>query len=409
MHPATFITTAFGKVRLAVVALLMLAWPAVAQIPNGVIPSGVGVNIHFVTGQTEDLDMIAAAGFKFIRMDFAWDATEPKRGEYDWNGYDELTANLEKRGIRAIYILDYVNAAYEKTVNATHPFTHEAQQHTASPRNPESIAAFARWSAAAAKHFHGHHILWEIYNEPNGFFWKPKPDAKEYAALALATAKAIKEAEPSATVVAPALSGFEWPFFETLFKSGTLQYLDAITVHPYRDPRMPPETATPDYKKLREMISKYAPDGKKNMPILSGEWGYSTFAHGVSLEEQGAYIVRQQLVNLLNGVPLSIWYDWKNDGHDANENEHNFGTVTFDLQPKPAYIALRNMVRELDGYKLERRVDQTDEKDYVLLFSKGKKRKLAAWSTVSPHSISLKLTKTTMNVGLLPVYIEVSN
>jgi hypothetical protein len=335
-----------------------------------------------------------------------WDATEPQRGHYDWKAYDELTANLERRGIRAIYILDYVNSAYEQTVDATHPFTHEAQKHTSSPRHPESIAAFAHWAAAAAKHFHGHHIIWEIYNEPNGFFWKPKPDAKEYAALALATARAIREAEPSATVVAPALAGFEWPFFETLFQSGALQYLDAITVHPYRSPNMPPETAAADYKKLRELIRRYAPSGKKNMPVISGEWGYSTHTGGVSLETQAAYIVRQQLSNLLNGVPLSIWYDWKNDGQDPKENEHNFGTVTYDSQPKPAYIALRNMVRELDGYKLERRLDQSDDKDYVLLFSSAKKRKLAAWTTGSPHSILIKFTGKKVTVSALPIYID---
>lgn len=377
-----------------------------AQIPTATIPNGVGVNIHFVTGAKEDLDMIAAAGFKFIRMDFAWDSTEPNRGQYVWKAYDELTANLDHRGIRAIYILDYVNTAYEGTVDATHPFTHESQKHTASPRHPESIAAFGRWAAAAAKHFHGHKIIWEIYNEPNGFFWKPKPDAKEYAALAVATAKAIHEAEPSATVVAPAMAGFEWPFFETLFQSGALQYLDAITVHPYREPNLPPETAASDFKKLRELIARYAPSGKKNMPILSGEWGYSTHTHGVSLETQAAYLVRQQLSNLLNGVPFSIWYDWKNDGQDANENEHNFGTVGWDLQPKPAYIAISNMVRELNGYKLERRVDQPNDKDYVLLFSSGKKRKIAAWTIGSAHAIDVKFTGKKERLGALPIYID---
>jgi hypothetical protein len=177
-------------------------------------------------------------------------------------------------------------------------------------------------------------------------------------------------------------------------------------VHPYRDPRMPPETAASDYKKLRELIARYAPPEKKNMPILSGEWGYSTHTHGVSLEEQAAYIVRQQLSNLLNGVPLSIWYDWKNDGLDRNENEHNFGTVSYDLKPKPAYIELRNMVRELNGYKLERRLDQKDDKDFVLLFSSGKKRKIAAWTTVAPHAIEIKYTGKKATVGLMPIYIE---
>jgi polysaccharide biosynthesis protein PslG len=363
---------------------------ASAQIPSPVIPNGVGVNIHFVTGATQDLDMIAAAGFKFVRMDFSWESTEPKKGQYDFSAFDELTANLEKRGMHAIYILDYVNGAYEESVDATHPFTHEAQKHTASPRHPESIAGFAKWAAAAAKHFHGHPIVWEIYNEPNGFFWKPKPDAKEYAALAVATAKAIHEAEPTATVVAPAMSTFDWPFFETLFKSGALEHLDAITVHPYRDPKQAPETAGPEYKRLHELIDRYAPAGKKKLPIFSGEWGYSTHKHGVSLDTQAAFAVRQHLFNLLNNVPLSIWYDWKNDGEDPNENEHNFGTVGYDLKPKPAYVALKKMVTELNGYKLERRIDQGIDKDYVLLFTSGKKHKLAIWTTGEKHTSDVK-------------------
>ena len=108
----------------------------------------------------------------------------------------------------------------------------------------------------------------------------------------------------------------------------------------------------------------------------------------------------------LNNVPLSIWYDWKNDGQDTNENEHNFGTVTYDLQPKPAYVALRNMVRELDGYKLERRIDQADDKDFVLLFSSGKKRKMAAWTTGAPHTVQVKFNGTKLALSGLPTYVD---
>jgi hypothetical protein len=35
-----------------------------------------GVNIHFTKGHEKDLDMIAAAGFKFIRMDLVWEETD---------------------------------------------------------------------------------------------------------------------------------------------------------------------------------------------------------------------------------------------------------------------------------------------------------------------------------------------
>ncbi len=97
--------------------------------------------------------------------------------------------------------------------NAQH--TAVPQRDTASPQHPESIAAFAQWAAAAVKHFHGHHIVWEIWNEPNGFFWKPKPDAEQYTTLALATAEAIRKADPDATLVGPALSGFKPAYMET--------------------------------------------------------------------------------------------------------------------------------------------------------------------------------------------------
>jgi polysaccharide biosynthesis protein PslG len=50
-------------------------------------------------------------------------------------------------------------------------------------------------------------------------------------------------------------------------------------------------------------------------------------------------------------VPISIWYDWKNDGPDLAEREHNFGTVTHDLQPKPAYTALQTLTKELRDFR----------------------------------------------------------
>jgi hypothetical protein len=70
------------------VILLALVGPVFAQLPPLRIPEGIGVNIHFVTGHEADLDMIAAAGFRWVRMDFTWEAIERRRGEYDWSGYD---------------------------------------------------------------------------------------------------------------------------------------------------------------------------------------------------------------------------------------------------------------------------------------------------------------------------------
>ncbi len=365
-----------------------------AEIPEPVLPAGVGVNIHFVTGHERDLDLIAGAGFKFVRMDFGWSGTETKKGQFDWSGYDALLGHLEQRGLHAVFILDYSHPLYEETVTNRHPITGELHRTLASPQHPESVAAFARWAGAAAQHFQGRHVLWEIWNEPNIQFWSPRPDAQQYTTLALATAKALREADPRATILGPASSGFPWGFLETFLKSGMLEYLDGVSVHPYREYRRPPETAANDYQRLLQLIQRYAPPSRKDrIPILSGEWGYATHQRGLSLEQQAAFAARQQLANLLNGVPLSIWYDWKNDGPDPKEREHNFGVVLMDLNPKPAYAAIQTLTRELSGYRIAHRLALPGDQDYVLLCTRhgAGGQKVAAWTLGEPHSVSLAI------------------
>lgn len=378
--------------------LLAAALPLLspAQIPEPVLPQGVGVNIHFVTGHERDLDLIAAAGFKFIRMDFVWQATEKERGEYTWSGYDELTANLEKRGLRPLYILDYSHRLYEDAVEARNPISGQQEKNIASPRKPESVAAFAKWAGAAAAHFKGRGVIWEIWNEPNISFWRPTPNVADYNTLALATCKSIRAADPRATIIGPAISGFDPAFMEEFLASGVLEHLDGVSVHPYR--RLPPETAAAEYRKLRDQIDRHAPVAKRGrLPILSGEWGYSTDGKDVSLETQAAYVARQQLFNLLMGVPLSIWYDWKNDGPDPHEREHNFGTVTHDLQPKPAYVAVQTLTRALAGFRVIARHPTGSEDDWVLVLKNAAgETKLAAWTlAANPRSITVRLHSTT--------------
>ncbi|MCI0746106.1 MAG: cellulase family glycosylhydrolase, partial [Verrucomicrobia subdivision 3 bacterium] len=209
--------------RIATGIVLLAAWFAgAADSPDLLLPQGVGVNIHFTRGHERDLDLIAAAGFKFIRMDFGWAGIERKKGDYDWSAYDELTANLEKRGLRALYILDYSNPLYEEVVVSKNPITGKEQRDVASPQHPESVAAFARWAGAAAARFKGRRIIWEIWNEPNITFWKPRPDVKQYTTLGLATARAIREADPNATIIGPATSEMPITFLEEFFAGGAL-------------------------------------------------------------------------------------------------------------------------------------------------------------------------------------------
>ncbi len=354
-------------------------------LPAPVFPEGVGVNIHFTRGHERDLDMIAETGFRVVRMDLVWEATERERGRYDWSAYDELTANLERRGLRPYYILDYSNALYEGAEVSRDPISGREHRHTVAPAREESVAAFARWAGAAAAHFKGRGVIWEVWNEPNIGFWRPRPKVEDYAALLSATCRALRAADPDAVIVAPASSEFPWDFLEHLFKDGALEHLDAVSVHPYRNYSMGPETAAADYRRLRALMEKHMPAGRPVPPILSGEWGYSTYRNGgLSLERQADFAVRQQLSNLAAGVPVSIWYDWKNDGPDPAEAEHNFGVVGLDLTPKPAREALRTMVRQLSGCRIARELPAPGECRALLLCDGAGGWKIAAWTSGAP-------------------------
>src|SRR5947209_8256134 len=85
-------------------------------------------------------------------------------------------------------------------------------------------------SPATAHHFKGRGYLWEMWNEPNIQFWKPRPSADDYAKLALAVGKALRDAEPDEAYIGPATSGIDLKFIETCFKAGCLEYWSAVSV-----------------------------------------------------------------------------------------------------------------------------------------------------------------------------------
>ena len=181
----------------ALFSLLVLTLTATAQIhpslPEPGTLDGIGVNIHFTQPQPGELEMIRPAGFRWVRMDFSWQGTEPEAGRYDFSKYDSLLAALEKAGLRAYFILDYGHPKYARPAapgdaGDTHPFTSRAG-------TPEFRDAFAKWAVAAVGHFKRRGIVWELWNEPNiAGFWKPKPDVQQYIALAKTVAAALEKA-----------------------------------------------------------------------------------------------------------------------------------------------------------------------------------------------------------------------
>ncbi len=347
------------------------------MLPSRVIPEPVGVNIHFTQPDPGEMELLERAGFRFVRMDLFWHLIEhEERGKYDFSAYDVLVEEMSSRGIRIIFILDYGNDLWGGG-NAHHL--------------EEGRPAFVRFAATAARRYRGQGIIWEIWNEPNlEKFWHAPPDPANYADLAFKVIAAVRREDPAAWIVGPAAAHFPWDYLEVLGELGLYNKLDAVTVHPYR--HNAPESAWEDYVRLRGILDHASPDRK--IPIIAGEWGYSTVAGGHSEELQAQYLTRQMLSHLAADVDLSIWYDWRNDGENPQEIEHNFGVVRADLTPKPAYHAVETMIDILEGYHFQRRIPLTREEDYLLLFFDGEQVALAAWTAGAPHEV------------LLPIYCD---
>ena len=373
---------------LILVAFGIAAPSAWSQVPlHPTVPESVGVNIHFTEARPGEMEMLASAGVRWIRMDFIWENIERQRGQYDFSAYDRLMATLKARKINALLILDGSNRLYDQ---GRFPYTDEGRE------------AFARWAAAGVEHFRSQGILWEMWNEPNDYT-RDNPKVEVYAKLALAVGEAIQKAAPKELYVGPATSLIDMQFLEGCFKAGLLRYWSAVTVHPYRF--KDPETVITEYEELRSLIAKYAPPGR-TIPVLSGEWGWASvykkdvfwLREGMNDELQGKLLARQWLINIASGVPLSIWYDWHDDGADPENPEAHCGMVLYPYHevqnpvytPKPGYWAARTLTHMFEGYRFEKWLPAGQPGDYVLVFRRGRDTRLAAWTVAeSTHTVSV--------------------
>lgn len=341
---------------------------------------GLGINItRDIT--KEEVNLITNAGFKWIRVDVTWEQIEKQKGKYDFSRYDKLNKMLQEKGIKQYYVLSYSNKLYENKRSVI---------------SEEGRNAFSKFAKATTYRYKDQGAIWEIWNEPNSeTFWNPQPSYKPYAELVKKVVPVIKRQDRSSIVVAPAISGLNaesLSWLKHFFEQDSLKYIDAISVHPYRYSN--PETVSEDYAELKKLTNHYT---DKDIPIISGEWGYS-IAHTPDQQltdlKQAEYLVRMFLVNSQNNIPISIWYNWVNTGDNNNAKEENFGIVKSDLSEKISYVAVQNFTKQLKGYKFSKKINTQSPDDFMLEFKNKQGNKLLVyWSTKSPHYYDLDIDK----------------
>lgn len=357
--------------------LVFIASPSQAKEASDwlqpVVGQSYGVQVKEWSVGSDELRMIKDAGLSYVRFVIPWYAVEKgKSGRFVWSKFDRFVRNVHRHGLKAVIVIGGGHKRYTGTMNAPEGNMDHTETYLLAPSTAEQRVAFARYAAAAIKHFGSKDIVWEIWNEPDqDHFWAPKANVEDYAALANEACWAMRKEKPKAHIIGPGMAETpgQWGsllpgFLGKVLQSPVADCLDAISVHPYRDFIKPPETVNEAYKNLRQFVKAHTQEGKSELPVLATEWGFTM--HDVTEEEQAAFLLRSYMLNTLNKVPLSIWYEWRDSRAPEEGAEAHFGLLTLKHKPKLAYKTLKAFLPPLRGARIEKRLDVGNTEDYVL-------------------------------------------
>jgi len=394
--------------RIAIGVFILLGFQTlIAQslIPDGTIPSNVGMQIKGDTEGPKHLDIIKKMGVQWVRRGFIWESIEIEKGVYDFSRYDDFVKNCEDRNLSIIGCMAFSNKLYGHV------------------KDEPARTAYSNFASKLVERYKDKNIIWEIWNEPNTMtFWGRHGGvgnsdlyAEQYTNLVRVTVPAMKKANPDCIILAGSVSNMwteSYKWMSYCFARGMLNIdWDIWSVHPYGVKA--PEDYIEAYAYTRQLMKNADGDvtrkwinSERGFPVNTKAEGYAGGDTKLAFEYQAWHLVRQYLIDLLEGLPVTIWYEWGGKEGFAVYEEN--GTIT------PAFTACKVFVEELSGYKLDKRLPTENPRDFVLrLVNKKGKVKLAVWTAPPPmespdkivnHSIRINVNKKSGALNITDLY-----
>ena len=315
------------------------------------------------------LQMMADAGFKWIRQPFPWyDIEIAGKGDFQdcrhppcksaWEKYDNIVELAEQHGINIIARLD-----------APPKWAQSVDGDFAPPANFEDYGDYV---AAVADRYKGRVQYYQIWNEPNNYpEWGELPvNPEDFTKLLCTAYRRIKEVDPNAKVLAPALTPTislepgpgpgtglnDFIFLQRMYDAGAEQCFDIMSAQAYglfsgpTDRRMRPRNvnfARPMY--IRDLMVQ---NGDAHKPIWISEMNWNTVPDNiadkrfgqVSLETQARFLplAYERIRNEWPWVGVAATWFFK-PASDAEKDlvQYYFRMVEPDFTPLPVYEAMK--------------------------------------------------------------------
>lgn len=285
----------------------------------------------------------AALGAGWVRTDFWWDQVQPTAdADYTWSKFDRLVAAAARYRLRVVAELH------------GHPVWVKSTGWMASNANQR---AYARFAAAAAKHFQGRIQHWEIWNEQNtSGFWH-NPDAADYTKALRAAYTAIKAVNPNDIVISGGLSPSPRTvrgiigaadFLRQMYAHGAGGHFDALGFHPYCWPLMPNDTArwTGFQIMKTDIRDVMVANGDAAKQVWITEFGAPTNGGARSISQQAQSDTLQQASDFASRTPWVgpiLWYTYQDRGRSKADTEDWFGLIGPGGERKLAYATFKNV------------------------------------------------------------------
>jgi len=283
----------------------------------------------------DQLALMAAAHTDWIRLEFSIGIIEQTEDVYVWDKYDYIVNKALSHGIQILGMI----VQYSATCPVWARVSGSSGNYLIDP------TAYVDLAGEIANRYDGDITYYELGNEPNAtVFWgNLTPSASDYVNdYVKPTYTAIKTANANNVVVTGGITLGGVNYATYMFDAGLSGYYDLFGTHPYNEGGAPTFSYVDE---IQAVMSSYG-DGDKKQMLTEVGWSTYTGTYGVSDATQADYL--EQLYQLTATTdsetyrPVVFWYDFKDDGTDPDEHEHNFGVVEYDLTPKLAYAAFRD-------------------------------------------------------------------
>ena len=308
---------------------------------------------------------------------FVWNDIEPQKGVYDFSNADAYVAAAQERGIKVLATI-WPYAEWDQEHWMSQPDWKPAygfeEELPTSRYKPHDMEAYREFVKRLVERYDGDGVddmpglkqpikYWEVLNEPETSlhgehcFFRGSPE--DYLEILKATYEAIEEADPEAKVLNGGMCPFSksdnrylQEFWARVFELGGGQYIDIVNIHAFD----PYEGAI----EVKKFLSSYGVD----KPIWVTEFvvlsNYKDPYTGEYLDEkmQAIEIVERCVKAFSVGVE-KVFYVAYVDSPEGPPDLQRGGLIDRYGNPKPAYYAMKTMLKHIGSFVSVERISET--------------------------------------------------